>query len=52
MYYTAHIWRGISFAIDYQHVTDPGFNRDRGPSSVVSFRVHIEDAFAFNRLGR
>jgi hypothetical protein len=52
MYYTAHIWRGISFAVDYQHVTDPGFNRDRGPASVVSFRVHIEDAFAFNRLGR
>jgi len=43
-YYTAHAWRGISFAIDYQHVADPGYNRDRGPASVVSFRIHLEDA--------
>ena len=23
-YYTAHVWRGISVAVDYQHVTEPG----------------------------
>lgn len=51
-YYTAHVWRGISVAFDYQHVTDPGYNRDRGPASVVSFRVHIEDAVPFDKLGR
>ena len=49
-YYTAHIWRGISVAVDYQRVTDPGYNRDRGPASVVGFRVHIEDAIPFDRL--
>ena len=43
-YYTAHLWRGISVAFDYQHVTNPGYNQDRGPVSVYSFRVHIEDA--------
>ena len=48
-YYTAHVWRGISVAADYQHVTDPGYNRDRGPASVVSFRIHIEDAIPFRR---
>lgn len=51
-YYTAHIWRGVSLAVDYQHVTNPGYNRDRGPASVVGFRVHIEDAIPFDRIGR
>jgi high affinity Mn2+ porin len=41
-YYTAHIWRGISVALDYQHVTNPGYNMDRGPVSVVSVRIHLE----------
>jgi hypothetical protein len=49
-YYTAHVWRGISVAFDYQNVSDPGYNRDRGPASVVSFRVHIEDAIPFEKL--
>src|SRR5580704_15426173 len=49
-YYTAHLWRGVSIAADYQHVQDPGYNRDRGPASVVSFRIHIEDAIPFDRF--
>jgi hypothetical protein len=49
-YYTAHVWRGISVAFDYQHVTNPGYNRVRGPASVVGFRVHIEDAVPFDRF--
>ena len=48
-YYTAHVWRGISVAVDYQHVTNPGYNRDRGPASVVSFRIHVEDAVPFDK---
>jgi hypothetical protein len=51
MYYTAHVWRGISFAIDYQHVTDPGYNRDRGPASVLGFRIHVEDAIPLDKIG-
>jgi hypothetical protein len=50
-YYTAHIWRGLSFAVDYQHVANPGYNQDRGPASVVGFRVHIEDAVPFDKFG-
>lgn len=42
-YYTAHLWRGISVAADVQHITDPGYNRDRGPALVTSFRIHVED---------
>jgi len=51
-YYTAHVWRGISVALDYQHVTNPGYNMDRGPLSVLSFRVHAEDVIPFGRFGR
>jgi hypothetical protein len=51
-YYTAHIWRGIYVAADYQHIQDPGYNQDRGPASVVSFRLHIEDAIPFDRFRR
>lgn len=49
-YYTAHVWRGISLAVDYQHVTSPGYNRDRGPASVVGFRIHVEGAIPVDRL--
>ena len=51
-YYTAHVWRGISVAADYQHVQDPGYNRDRGPASVVSFRIHFEDAVPFEKFSK
>jgi hypothetical protein len=47
-YYTAHVWRGISVAVDYQNIADPGYNQDRGPVSVVSFRIHVEDAVPFD----
>jgi len=48
-YYTIHIFRGISFAADWQHVTDPGYNEVRGPVSVISFRIHIEDTVPFDK---
>ncbi len=50
-YYTAHIWRGVSFAADWQHITNPGYNEVRGPVSVVSFRIQIEDAIPFDKFG-
>jgi len=49
-YYTAHIWRGISFAADYQHVQNPGYNQVRGPADVVSLRIHVEDAIPFDKI--
>ena len=50
-YYNAHLWRGIYVAADWQHITDPGYNEVRGPVSVLSFRVHIEDAVPFDKFG-
>ena len=41
-YYTAHIWRGIYLAPGLQHIVNPGYNRDRGPALVPSFRAHVE----------
>jgi high affinity Mn2+ porin len=41
-YYTAHVWRGIYLAPGVQHINNPGFNQDRGPVTVPSFRAHVE----------
>ena len=41
-YYTAHVWRGIYVAPGVQHINNPGYNRDRGPVVVPTFRAHVE----------
>jgi high affinity Mn2+ porin len=41
-YYTLHLWRGIFPAVDVQYIDHPGYNRDRGPVTVVSLRLHVE----------
>ena len=41
-FYTVHTWRGIYFAPGLQYVVNPGYNRDRGPVLVPSFRAHVE----------
>jgi len=41
-YYSAQIVPGIFATIDAQHVTNPAYNRDRGPLWVGSFRLHVE----------
>jgi high affinity Mn2+ porin len=41
-YYDAGVWKTIHLAVDYQFITDPAFNRDRGPVSVIGARLHWE----------
>jgi high affinity Mn2+ porin len=41
-YYTLHAWRGIYPGLDVQHINNPGYNRDRGPVTVVGLRFHVE----------
>jgi high affinity Mn2+ porin len=41
-FYTAHVWRGIYVAPGLQYIVNPGYNRDRGPVLVPSFRLHLE----------
>jgi hypothetical protein len=41
-YYNYHAWRGLYYAVDVQHLSDPGYNRDRGPVWVGTVRGHID----------
>jgi len=41
-YYTSRLTRGVFAAVDLQHITHPGYNRDRGPVWVPSLRLHFE----------
>ena len=51
-YYTLHIVRGISIAGDFQEVWRPGYNQLRGPVTIYSFRIHLEDGLQAFRNGR
>jgi high affinity Mn2+ porin len=41
-YYTVHVWKGIYMAPGLQYITNPAYNRDRGPVLVPAFRFHLE----------
>lgn len=41
-YYDFQIWKGIHASLDYQFVSNPAFNRDRGPVSIFGARIHWE----------
>jgi high affinity Mn2+ porin len=41
-YYAWHAIRDLTFTLDYQRIVNPAYNRDRGPVSVGTLRVHWE----------
>ena len=41
-YYTVHVYHGVGWAVDLQHINNPGYNEDRGPVWVTSVRLHLE----------
>ena len=41
-YYNLHTTRGLYFALGLNHITDPGYNRDRGPIWVSTVRTHVD----------
>ncbi len=41
-YYNWHIWRGLFYSLNVQHISNPGYNRDRGPAWVGSVRAHVD----------
>ena len=41
-YYNLHAWRGVFYALDLQYITNPGYNRDRGPVLVGAIRMHVD----------
>ena len=34
--------KGLNVTLDFQEVVNPAYNRDRGPVSIGSLRVHYE----------
>ena len=41
-FYTFHLWRGVFWSFDLQHINNPGYNRDRGPVLVPAVRLHLD----------
>jgi high affinity Mn2+ porin len=42
IFYDCRVWKTVHVALDYQFITDPAFNQDRGPVSVFGARMHWE----------
>jgi high affinity Mn2+ porin len=40
IYYAWHLLSTASITVDYQHVSDPAYNQDRGPVSIYGLRLH------------
>jgi len=41
-YYSMHVSEHFTVAADYQYVTNPAYNHDRGPVSIFALRIHAE----------
>jgi high affinity Mn2+ porin len=41
-YYNAAVGKGFTIIGDYQYVSNPAYNRDRGPVSILGVRLHAE----------
>jgi hypothetical protein len=42
VFYSLGVLRGIWLTANFQRVTNPGYNRDRGPAQVYNLRAHVE----------
>jgi hypothetical protein len=42
VFYSANLVGGVWLSADYQHLTNPGFNADRGPVNIFGVRGHAE----------
>ncbi len=41
IFYSLNIVASTSLAFDYQHITNPAYNQDRGPVSIYGIRLHV-----------
>ena len=41
-YYSMRVNPYVTLAVNYQHVNNPAYNRDRGPVSIFGLRAHAE----------
>ncbi len=44
-YYSARVVNGFFATFDCQHISNPGYNHDRGPVWAYSLRLHLEGGF-------
>jgi len=42
LFYSLSVVRGTWLTADFQHIANPGYNRDRGPAQTYNLRVHFE----------
>lgn len=40
--YTAALVRSLWLTLDFQHIKNPAYNRDRGPAQTLALRLHAE----------
>jgi hypothetical protein len=40
-YYSYQISKPLALSLGYQYIVNPGYNRDRGPVSIVTLRAHL-----------
>lgn len=41
-YYSVRLWKGFWTSIDLMHISNPAYNRDRGPVWIEMLRLHLE----------
>ena len=41
-FYNVGVTKGVWLSFDYQHINNPAYNADRGPTRIIGTRVHIE----------
>ncbi|MBL8376986.1 MAG: carbohydrate porin [Burkholderiales bacterium] len=41
-YYSWAASKQVAVSLNWQHITNPGYNRDRGPVGIASLRLHFE----------
>ncbi len=41
-FYSVNVFSSAWLSADYQHITNPAFNADRGPVDIVGARIHAE----------
>jgi high affinity Mn2+ porin len=42
IFYSLQVVRGSWLSADWQRITNPGYNRDRGPADTYNVRMHVE----------
>lgn len=42
VYYALNLTKSVTLSVDYQHVENPAYNRDRGPADFFGTRLHTD----------